>query len=67
MIPNKKALKEVKEKFAKDGLFELKMCANTKINGSDTYYVTSKETGLNLQNYQSPALIQDIWFNEVFI
>lgn len=67
MINKNKALKEVKNKFKSTGNFCLKKCVSTKINGEDTYYVISTDTGLRLHNYQSPALIEDIWFNEVFI
>jgi len=66
MLDNKQALKEVSEKFNRDGLFELKK-SDIKINGEDSYFVTLKETGLNLHNYKSPATIQDIWFNEMYI
>ena len=66
MISNKQALREVKEKFSSEGVFELVKCKTVKLNGEGAYYVTLKESGTKLHNYQAPATIQDIWFNEVF-
>ena len=67
MISNEKALKEVKAKFKKHGIYELVECKGQLINGDPCYKVKLIESGLPAHNWQRPALIQDIWFNEVFI